>query len=124
VQFQFIQRLWRHAEEDDIAGLAAELACRSFLELFPFFVFLAAIGAATAAALNLQNPIHQALQLLSDSLPSETADPIRQQLEAVTVLSVRGTYSASGRRVFASASSRPDAVAPMPSTTEAARSQV
>lgn len=79
----FVRRLWTHLEEDDIAGLSAELAFRSFLELFPYFVFLSAIGDLTAAVLHIQNPAQQLLGLLSDSLPSETADPIRQQLEAV-----------------------------------------
>src|SRR5207237_4226566 len=79
----FARRLWSHLEEDDIAGLSAELAFRSFLELFPFFVFLSAIGDVLAGALHIQNPSQQVLQLLSESLPSETADPIRQQLGAV-----------------------------------------
>ena len=54
-----------------------------FLVLFPFFVFLSAIGDVLAGALHIQNPSQQILQLLTESLPSETADPIRQQLEAV-----------------------------------------
>src|SRR5947207_15357347 len=80
---QFVRRLWQHLEEDDIAGLSAELAFRSFLELFPFFVFLAAIGDVLASRLNIQNPAQQLLGMLSDSLPRETADPIRQQRELV-----------------------------------------
>lgn len=80
---QRLARLWRHIEEDDAAGLAAELAYRSFLELFPFFVFAAAIGDLVAANLHIQNPAQQMLQLLSDSLPTEAADPIHQQLELV-----------------------------------------
>jgi membrane protein len=77
------RRLWTHLEEDDIAGLSAELAFRSFLELFPFFVFLTVIGDALAGALHIQNPAQQVLSMLTESLPSETADPIRQQLETV-----------------------------------------
>jgi membrane protein len=78
-----LRRLWQHLEEDDIAGLSAELAFRSFLELFPFFVFMAAIGDVLASRLNIQNPAQQVLGMLSDSLPQEAADPIRQQLEVV-----------------------------------------
>ena len=80
---RWLQRLWQHIEEDDIAGLAAELACRSFLELFPFFVLFVALGDAFASRLNIQNPAQQMLDLLSNSMPSEAADPIRQQLELV-----------------------------------------
>ena len=79
----FARRLWPHLEEDDIAGLAAELGFRSFLELFPFFVLLTAVGDGLAGWLHIQNPAQQVLGLLTDSLPSEAADPIRQQLEAV-----------------------------------------
>jgi membrane protein len=77
------RRLWPHLEEDDIAGLAAELGFRSFLELFPLFVFLSAMGDVLGGWLHIQNPAQQVLGLLTDSLPSEAADPIRQQLEAV-----------------------------------------
>src|SRR5919202_3372462 len=80
---QVARRLWPHLEEDDIAGLAAELGFRSFLELFPLFVFLSAIGDAVAGWLHIQSPAQQVLGLLTDSLPSEAGDPIRQRLEAV-----------------------------------------
>ena len=78
-----VRRLFRRAARDDIAGLSAELACRSFLELFPFFVFLSTLGDPVANRLGVENPAHQLLDLLSDSLPRNTADPIRQQLEVV-----------------------------------------
>jgi membrane protein len=78
-----IRELWRHMEEDDIAGLAAELGFRSFLELFPFFVFMAAVGDGVANWVHIQNPAQQVLALVSDSMPAEAGDPIRQQLEAV-----------------------------------------
>src|SRR4051812_21384610 len=80
---EFVRQLWPHLEEDDIAGLSAELACRSLLELFPFFVFLSAVADVLAGWLQIQNPVQQLLGLLNDSMPSETADPIRQQLETV-----------------------------------------
>ncbi len=78
-----LRRLFRRAARDDVAGLAAELACRSFLELFPFFVLLSALGELVANRLGVQNPADQLLDLLSDSLPQGAADPIRQQLEVV-----------------------------------------
>ncbi len=75
--------LWSHLEEDDIAGVSAELAFRSFLELFPLFVFLSAAGDVLSTWLHIQNPSQQVLDLLSATMPRETADPIRQQLETV-----------------------------------------
>ncbi|MBV8713707.1 MAG: YihY/virulence factor BrkB family protein [Chloroflexi bacterium] len=71
------------ANRDDVAGLSAELAYRTFLELFPFFIFLSMIGGVAESALHVNNPIGQMLDLLSQSLPQGAADPIRQQLENV-----------------------------------------
>ena len=43
--FDLAKRLAASARTDDVTGLAAEIAYRSFLELFPFLVFLIAIVA-------------------------------------------------------------------------------
>jgi|SRR5438105_549193 membrane protein len=77
------RRLAASARTDDVTGLAAEIAYRSFLELFPFFVFLASIGGALESSFHVQNPAHQILDLLTNSMPQGAADPIRQQLEGV-----------------------------------------
>lgn len=71
------------ANRDDVAGLAAELAYRTFLELFPFFIFLSMIGGVAESSLHVYNPARQMLDLLTQSLPQGAADPIRQQLESV-----------------------------------------
>jgi membrane protein len=71
------------ANRDDVAGLAAELAYRTFLELFPFFIFLSMIGGVAESSLHIYNPARQMLDLLTQSLPQGAADPIRQQLESV-----------------------------------------
>lgn len=68
---------------DDVAGLAGEIAFRSFLELFPLFIFLATLGSTAEAALHVPNPARQLLDLMEQSLPQGAADPIRQQLESV-----------------------------------------
>jgi membrane protein len=81
--FDLSRRLAASARTDDVTGLAAEIAYRSFLELFPFFVFLATIGGALESAFHIQNPAHQILDLLTNSMPQGAADPIRQQLEGV-----------------------------------------
>src|SRR5437764_42323 len=76
-------QVFKQAVEDDVAGLAAELAYRTFLELFPFFIFLSMIGGAAEASLHIYNPARQVLDLMNQSLPQGAADPIRQQLESV-----------------------------------------
>jgi membrane protein len=80
---QLAAQVFKQAIEDDVAGLSAELAYRSFLELFPFFIFLSMIGGAAEAAFHIYNPARQALDLINQSLPQGAADPIRQQLESV-----------------------------------------
>jgi len=77
------RRLFEQARQDDVAGMAAEIAYRSFLELFPFFIFLAMLGRLLESSLRIQNPTRQLLDLLGRSLPQGAADPIRQQLESV-----------------------------------------
>jgi membrane protein len=77
------RRLLGQAEEDDVAGLAAEIAYRTFLELFPFFIFVTSIGGALESSLRIPNPARQMLQMLSESLPQGAGGPIRQQLEGV-----------------------------------------
>jgi len=81
--FDLAKRLAASARTDDVTGLAAEIAYRSFLELFPFFVFLATIGGVLESTFHIQNPVHQILDLLTNSMPQGAADPIRQQLEGV-----------------------------------------
>jgi membrane protein len=71
------------AKKDDVAGLSTELAYRTFLELFPFFIFLSMVGGAAEQSLHVPNPARQMLDLLNGSLPQGAADPIRQQLETV-----------------------------------------
>jgi membrane protein len=78
-----VRELLIQANKDDVAGLSAELAYRTFLELFPFFIFFSMLGGAAEQSLHIQNPARQMLDLLNQSLPQGAADPIRQQLETV-----------------------------------------
>ena len=68
---------------DDVPGLAAELAYRFFLALFPFFIFLAALGGVVAGVLNIANPTDRVMQIMEERLPADAASVIRSQLEGV-----------------------------------------
>jgi uncharacterized BrkB/YihY/UPF0761 family membrane protein len=50
---RFFRRLIKEVGEDDISGLSAELTYRFFLSLFPFFIFLAALGGFVADLLGV-----------------------------------------------------------------------
>jgi uncharacterized BrkB/YihY/UPF0761 family membrane protein len=69
--------------EDDVSGLAAELGFRFFLAMFPFFVFLGALGGFIAFWLQVPDPTQRILVVLGETLPPGAADLIRQELEAV-----------------------------------------
>ena len=68
---------------DDVPGLAAELAYRFFLALFPFFIFLAALGGVVAGLLGIRNPTDRVMQTMEAHLPTDAAGVIRTQLEGV-----------------------------------------
>lgn len=67
--------------EDDVTGLAAEIAYRFLFAVFPFGLFVAAVGAFVANALPIDNPAQQIVQALGDNLPAPIADSLRPELE-------------------------------------------
>jgi membrane protein len=77
------KKLFKHVGEDDVSGLAAEMAYRFFLAIFPFFIFLAALGGFVAGAINVENPTDNVMDLIGDALPEETATVFRGELENV-----------------------------------------
>jgi membrane protein len=68
---------------DDVPGLAAELAFRFLFALFPFGLFVAALGAFVAGWLGVQNPVQAIVAGLGDNLPPDLASSIRPDLEQV-----------------------------------------
>lgn len=77
------KRLLKEIGDDDISGSAAEMSYRFFLALFPFFLLLSAMGSFAADAFNIANPTDEVMNLVGDSLPSEAAVLLREQVEAV-----------------------------------------
>ncbi len=76
-------RLVHEIGDDDVSGAAAELAYRFTLALFPFFIFLAALGGFVASAFHIQNPTDQIMNQLGNSLPKDTSNVLRTQLTGV-----------------------------------------
>jgi membrane protein len=77
------KRVFKEAGEDDVSGAAGELAYRLFLALFPFFIFLAAMGGFVADISNVQNPTQEVMDLLGESLPDDASSVLRGELEKV-----------------------------------------
>lgn len=65
-------------QEDDVPGLAAELAFQIFLALFPFLIFLGATGSLIARLLGIDNPADQVVALLGSNLPQSASETVRQ----------------------------------------------
>ena len=78
-----LKQLVHEVQSDDVAGLSAELAYRFFLALFPFFLFLAALGGLVAGFLDIANPAQRLVDLISDQLPADAARLLEDQLTAV-----------------------------------------
>ena len=76
-------RVVRQVLDDDVMGLAAELAYRFFLALFPFAIFVAGIGAFIARRMNVENPATVITEQLAGTLPSEAAALVEQELRRV-----------------------------------------
>src|SRR2546423_14684690 len=63
------RRFIRSFQDDDIAGLSAELAYRFLFAVFPFGLFVAALGAFVAQLFPFDNPAGQIVAALGDNLP-------------------------------------------------------
>ena len=85
----FARQIGRH----DIAGLSAELAYRFFLALFPFVIFLAALGAFIARSLGVADPSGEILRAFGAALPAEVAPLVGEELRRIVERSDAGLLS-------------------------------
>ena len=72
-----VKEVFARSQEDDVPGLAAELAFQFFLALFPFLIFLGAIGSLIARLLGIDNPADQVVGLLGSNLPQGASETVR-----------------------------------------------
>ena len=75
------KRLLTSVREDDVSGLAAEIAYRFLFAVFPFGLFVAALGSLIASWLRVDNPAEQIIAGLGDNLPPSIADALQPELE-------------------------------------------
>src|SRR6188474_1812661 len=75
------RRMVEGLKKDDVSGLAAEIAYRFLFAIFPFGLFVAALGAFVATSLHVDNPAQQVVAGLGDNLPPSIADALRPELE-------------------------------------------
>ena len=78
-----VKTLYFETKDDDLAGAAAELAFRQFLALFPFFIFVASLGAFLANLASVEDPTQEIMKLIGDSLPANLSSVLRNELAQV-----------------------------------------
>ena len=75
------KRLITGIKEDDVSGLAAEIAYRFLFAVFPFGLFVAALSGVVAGMLRIDNPSEKIIGSLGDNLPPSIAEAIQPELE-------------------------------------------
>jgi membrane protein len=75
------KHLLQRLRDDDVGGLAAEIAYRFLFAVFPFGLFVAALGAFVATALGIGNPAQAIVDGMGDNLPPSLAQAIQPELE-------------------------------------------
>src|SRR3712207_341079 len=78
---------------DEVFGLAAELAYWFFLSLFPFFIFLAALGGIVAALFDVADPTGRIVDVLSIYMPGDATRLVTPEIELVVGTQAPGTLS-------------------------------
>jgi membrane protein len=78
------QRLVAQVRSDDVPGLAAELAFRFFLAMFPFLILLTALGAFVATTLSIRDPSQQILEVLAKLMPPEATELVQPEIDRLT----------------------------------------
>jgi membrane protein len=73
----------KKVSNDDLGTLAASLAYRFFLALFPFAIFLAALAGFITSIFSISNPTDRIINTIGDTLPSDVTSVIRTQLDGV-----------------------------------------
>ena len=79
----FGKRVAKEFAGDDLSGLAAELSYRFFLALFPFFIFLAALGGFLAAAFSSGDPTERLMDQIGSALPADARSILQDQVSGV-----------------------------------------
>ncbi|MGE3855669.1 MAG: YihY/virulence factor BrkB family protein [Dehalococcoidia bacterium] len=89
----FAKTLWHEVSKDRVSDLAAGLAYRFMLALFPFFLFLGALSGFVAQLLGVQDPAQQVVDNLAAAAPADAQSVLSDQLTAVLDQSRPGLLS-------------------------------
>jgi uncharacterized BrkB/YihY/UPF0761 family membrane protein len=76
-------------KDDDVSGLSAEIAYRFLFAVFPFGLFVAALGSFVAVYFQSTTQPTKSVRALGDNLPPSIAEAIRPELEHLLSSPVR-----------------------------------
>jgi membrane protein len=82
---EIVGRYVKQILDDDVPGLAAELAYRFMFATFPFAIFVVALSGFMASWLGIADPGDRIIGAIGNSLPSDLIGPVKAQLDAVLV---------------------------------------
>lgn len=80
---RFAKDLKCEAADDDLTGLAAELAFRFFMALFPFVLVLVTAGALLSRLVGVDDPSQYVIDAVGDSLPADASSVLQTQVDEV-----------------------------------------
>ena len=81
--FVFLKRLAKECQDDDIFGLAAEMAYWVVFSIFPFFIFLAALTGIVGQLLGEDDLLTNIMTNLYSAVDYSTAETLRKPLNEV-----------------------------------------
>jgi membrane protein len=80
---RYLNELRREFTQDDVSGLAAELAFRFFMALFPFLLVLVTLGALISRIAGVDDPSGRVVDAVGTSLPADAASVLRRHVNEV-----------------------------------------
>jgi membrane protein len=78
-----LRSLWLEISADSVDDLAAGLSYRFLLALFPFFIFLAALGGYVARILHIDNPSTEIVKRIAVAMPGDARSLLTTQLTEI-----------------------------------------
>jgi membrane protein len=95
-----VRRYVKQVLDDDVAGIAAELAYRFMFATFPFAIFLVALSGFVASWLGIADPSSRIIGTIGSDLPSNVVGPVKDQLQEVLRHTQPGLLSAGALVTF------------------------
>ncbi|MFN8640010.1 MAG: YihY/virulence factor BrkB family protein [Dehalococcoidia bacterium] len=85
--------LWKEVQDDDVTTIAQSLAYQFLLAIFPFLIFVVALGGLVAQVSGIVNPTQRLLDALKGTLPPDAYNLLATQLDSLVATHSGGLLS-------------------------------